>query len=368
MILQMKKPHFLFLTAILLLASLLTSCAGGTGIASSWPGLTVDTEGETVYLAFQAHVYAINLTNGTEKWRFPAKADNKITFYASPVLTEDNQLIAGGYDRLLYSLNPNNGQQNWAFQGSGDHYITAPLVAGENIFAPSADNFLYTLNLAGSLRWKFRAEHALWSTPVMDEKYIYLPSMDHHLYALETDTGNLVWKSEDLGGALVGNPTFDPQGILYIGTFGSEMIALNASSGKVLWRTPTAGWVWSGPALEGETLYFGDLEGKFYALNAKDGTIRWQVQPDASENRAIAGKPLILGDTIYFASKAGILYAVDPVNGSPRWNKTVGGEIYANMVAAGDILLIAPVKADAILFAVDLNGNPKWSYTPAKEK
>jgi outer membrane protein assembly factor BamB len=368
--LQMKTFPFFLLITLVILASLLVSCTGGAGLASSWPGLTVDVEAETCYLANQAHVYAINLANGTEKWRFPAEANNKITFYAAPALTEDGQLVVGGYNHVFYSINPANGQQNWIFQGSRKdyHYVAAPLSVGESVFAPSADTYLYALDLAGNLRWNFKTRDALWSKPISGGKQLLLPSMDHHVYALSPESGNLLWTSEDLGGAIVGNTTLGEQGVLYIGTLDSEMIALDTQTGKVLWRSPAEGWIWSGPALDQDVLYYGDLKGKMFAVNASDGTVRWQIQPDTTENSAITGTPLVVGDTLYFTSKAGILYAVDKSNGNARWSKNLGGEIYPGPAIAGDLILITPVKADALLIAVNLNGNQKWSFTPAKEK
>ena len=367
---QMKTSRKFLLPTLILIASFLASCTGGTGLPSSWPGLAVDLEAETGYLAYQAHIYALNLVNGTEKWRFPAVVDNKITFYAAPALTEDGQLIAGSYNHVFYSINPTNGQQNWTFEGSGKayHYVATPKSVGESIFAPSADTYLYALNLDGSKRWSFKTRDALWSVPLSDGKQILLASMDHHVYSLSPETGNPIWTSEDLGGAIVGNPTLNEQGVLYIGTLGSEMVAMDTQTGKVLWRTPAEGWIWSGPALDQDTLFYGDLKGKLYAVNAQDGTVKWQIQPDTTENSSITGTPLVIGDTLYFASKAGILYAVDKSNGNPRWNKVLGGEIYPGPVAAGDLILITPVKVDALLIAVDFNGNPKWSFIPAKEK
>ena len=285
-------------------------------------------------------------------------------------MTEDGQLVAGGYDHVFYSINPTSGQQNWKFDGSAKdyHYVASPTTFGEYIFAPSADKSLYALNLAGNLRWSYKTQDALWSVPLYNGKHLLLPSMDHHVYALEPETGKVFWTTEDLGGAIVGNPTLSEQGVLYVGTFDSEMIALDTQTGKVMWRSPAGGWVWSGPALDQDVLYFSDLEGKIFSLNASDGSVIWQIQPDVSTSRAIAGAPLIVGDTLYFASKAGIIYAVDKSNGNPTWNKNLGGEIYPGPVVAGDLILVTPVKADALLIAVDLNGNPKWSFIPAKDK
>ena len=46
--------------------------------ANSWPGVMIDAEQETIYVAYNTFIYALNLSNGSEKWRYPAKADNKM--------------------------------------------------------------------------------------------------------------------------------------------------------------------------------------------------------------------------------------------------------------------------------------------------
>jgi outer membrane protein assembly factor BamB len=363
----MKTSKFRILIILLLFSSLLAACAGGATTATSWPGVTVDLERETVYVAYNTHLYAVNLAGGTEKWRFPAEADNKITFFAAPALSEDGQLILGGYDNLLYSLDPANGQQNWSFDGAEQRYVAASLTNGETIFAPNSDNNLYVLNLSGRLRWQHTAEHSRWGTPVTDGEVVYAPSMDHHLYALRFETGDLVWKTDDLGGAIAGDPTFSPDGVIYVGTFGSELLAID-QDGRTLWRVQATGWVWSGPALDGETLYFGDLGGTLFAVNAADGSVIWQVKPDTSERPAISDSPLLVDDTLYFVTEGGNIYAVDATTGNTRWTKNIEkGKLYTAPVVAGDTILIAPVGTDAILYAFDTNGNPKWQFTPAKD-
>jgi outer membrane protein assembly factor BamB len=364
----MKKTRFYLILLIILLGSWLTACAGGAVGATSWPGVTVDLEGNTVYVAYATHIYAIDLTNGTEKWRFPVKVDNKTMFFAPPALTNNGQLVAGSYNHLLYSLSADKGEQKWVFSDSKNLYIGGPLVSGEMIFAPSADNNLYALNLAGNLRWKFATQREQWRTPAMDGKTLtlYLPSMDHQVYAVDAETGNLFWKSGELGGAIAGTPTLSPQGVLYVGTLGSEMIKLDAQSGQILWSKPTSGWVWSGPLLKEDKLYFGDLGGTVYAWNAADGSEVWKISPIAGTKRQISGRPLILGDTLYFVADNSNLYAVDVATGNPRWNKTFTGKFYEGPYAAGDTILIASVNSNEILIALDASGVQKWSFIPAK--
>jgi outer membrane protein assembly factor BamB len=362
----MNKSRTFLVSLFILIAVFLSSCSGGASVANSWPGLTVDPNGETAYLADNTQVYAINLSNGSEKWRYPQEADNKITFFAPPVLTPDGQLLVASYDHNLYSLNPENGQPNqgnWPFTGAKNLFIASPLVSEDKVFAPSSDKNLYALDLDGNLLWSFPTGDALWATPALLNGDVVQPSMDHYLYALDVQTGTPIWKSDDLQGALVGQPTIGPDDTLYIGSFAREMLAVDGATGRVLWRTPISGWVWAGPALSDGTLYFGDLNGVFYALDAANGNIRWQVQNDQG---AISEQPLVLDGAVYYTDENGNLNVVDASNGNPKWNKAVGGRLLAPAVQAGERILVTPIGADALLYAFDVNGNQQWMFTPAK--
>jgi outer membrane protein assembly factor BamB len=365
----------IFLPLLLLtLGVLLSACSGGTGTATGWPGLSASED--TAFVAYNQHVYAVDITNGVEKWRFPEEANNKISFFASPMITPDGQLLAGGYDHVLYSLDPAGGDQKWAFPastdqtGATDRYVGSPLATEMGIFAPNADGNLYALDPQGKYRWSFTTERAQWAKPVTDPACtcIYLPSMDHRLYSINSQTGAVNWESEELGGALVGSPAFDPEGRLYIGTFNSEMLALDANSGKVIWRAPTSDWAWGGPVLKDGVLYFGDLGGTFYALDAAKGQEIWKAAVDG----VISDAPLVTDDTIYFGTEAGTLYALE-LNGKEKWKQPIkegdkNGKLYTTPVLAGDTLLVTATGTQPLLYAFDLNGAQKWTpFTPEKK-
>lgn len=356
------KSKLIFLILILI-ALFLSSCGdAATGAASSWAGLTVDAE--TAYLAFNQHVYAINLSNGLEKWRFPAEGKAQIAYYAPPALTPDGQLLVGDYVKSLHSLNPTNGQENWVFLEGTDRYIGGPLVINERIFAPNAGHHLYALDLRGNLIWTFTAKGPLWATPTSDSgcECIYVASMDHHLYAIDAQSGNQKWMTEDLGGSIVSTPVFSEDGILYIGTFASEYLAIDAQNGSIIWRKPAEGWIWGGLHLKDGILYFGDLKGNLYAADAKTGGVIWKTQLGSS----ITESPLVTDDLIYVATENGVLKALD-LNGNEVWNKPFNGKLYTSPVKAGDLILVAPIGTDELLFALDSNGNQKWSFIPEKK-
>jgi outer membrane protein assembly factor BamB len=47
-------------------------------------------------------------------------------------------------------------------------------------------------------------------------------------------------------------------------------------------------------------------------------------------------------------------------------SKVIGGVIYSSPVINGDTILVAPTGFDALLVALNLDGNQKWTFTPAK--
>jgi outer membrane protein assembly factor BamB len=203
--------------------------------------------------------------------------------------------------------------------------------------------------------------------------------MDHYIYALNPQTGELIWKTEDVGGQMVAQPALSASGVLYVGAFGSRtddparssrLVAVDASNGQILWSAPTRGWVWATPLLREDVLYFGDNEGFAYAVNAQTGEVLWQRQLDTSANRAIISAPVILNDRLDLASKAGLLHILNPADGSPAAPQpvTIGGQIYADLVIADQEILIAPTGLEnKLLLAVNAEGIEQWFFVPEKK-
>ena len=75
----------LMLFILFALGALTLSACSGAPAANNWSGLAADAE--YAYLASGPFIYAVDLQTGKEAWRYPDKADGKLLFYATPVLT-----------------------------------------------------------------------------------------------------------------------------------------------------------------------------------------------------------------------------------------------------------------------------------------
>ncbi len=353
----MNKSKLLLFTSLVIMSFLIAAC---TGVApGSWPGLTVAKD--TAYLADASFVYGVKLSDGTLAWQYPAKAASNISYYAAPILTPDSsQLIIGDYSNTLTSLDPSNGNVLWTYKDAKNRWIASPLITQDTIYAPNSDNTLYALDFQGKLKWKFATNAALWAQPATDGKVIYLASMDHSLYALQD--GTQIWKT-DLGAALVSSPVVDSKGTLYIGSLGNEILAVQASGGKILWRTSTTGGIWSQVTQKDNNIFAGDLSGEIYGLAADTGKILWQQKPGG----VINGGLTVFQNGLIYGNDAGILTAVD-FNGNQLWTKTFNGKLYTSPVFVTDRLYIAITGSSdsTLLVALDTTGNQKWSFVRPK--
>jgi outer membrane protein assembly factor BamB len=365
----MKSKKILLISTILILVSLfLSACSGAVTASTSWHGVTADDT--LAYLAAGTQVYGVDLSTGAQKWKFPADKPNPKGFYATPVFADDNsQLLIPGYDGSLNSVNPTNGALIWKFSGSAYKLIASPLVLDNIIYQPSTDGIVYALDLQGNMVRSFDiSSDALWAQPATAAgcSCIYISAMDHSVYAINLTSGEQIWKTDDLGGSVIGRPAVGTDGTLYVGTFGSEMVALDGTNGSVLWRFSTEDKVWGGPALDNNVLYFGDLSGYLYAVNAGDGTQVWRNQP----NKAIVEAPLVSGDTLYLTTETPSLFTISTAGEIVNTTVVGGDYIYTTPVIAGDKILVTPVNYDKnLLVALSLespNAPAKWLFVPAK--
>lgn len=353
------KFRTILITGLLLTLSLvLSSCSGsGAMTATSWPGFSVYED--KLYLSYQTGVYALNANNGTMIWKFPEKADTKRNYYAAPVLQGD-QILVGDYLNSLHSLNSSNGTENWVYTTTNGRFIPSVTVVGETILSGSSDQKFYALDLKGNLGWEFKTNAANWAKPESDGTAAFLPSMDHHLYAVDLKNGDLLWKT-DLGGADVSGLTLDGD-LIFTGTLANELLAINKNDGVIVWRFSTNGSIWSRPMLKDGILYFADSASTIYAVDEKTGAVKWKLEQIGGP---ILGSGGLFEKGIVFGTEDGKLVAVD-YSGQRLWEKQINGKLYSSPAVAGDKIIAGINNGDIVLRAFDFNGSDLWSFAIPK--
>ena len=72
--------------------------------------------------------------------------------------------------------------------------VNAPTVADGVVYAGSDDNHVYALDAeTGELLWRFETDDVIRSSPTVAGGAVYVGSNDNHVYALDAETGGLLW-------------------------------------------------------------------------------------------------------------------------------------------------------------------------------
>jgi outer membrane protein assembly factor BamB len=386
------SKKFLFLTAALLAVILLSGCTGGSVRGNTWPGLSASNN--VAYLADGPFVYAVDVNNGTELWRYPSQRSNKLLFYTTPYVTAEGLIIVGssGSDASLLALKPNgNGAPSlaWSYSGTKFHWVAAPLQIDNRLYAPNSDGNLYVFDLSDGQTDKqpikvIELATDLWAQPVTDGKILYISALDHSMFAVDKDTYQILWH-KDLGSAITSPPILASDGNLYVGSFAANLEKFDPANGDHQAVEKTTDWVWGLPTEVEKNLYFGDLAGNFYSYNLETGKYNSNpillppdnydpasTKADKAANEAsataITASPIVVNGVILVATESGAIYKVNPDGKYEPWGgkeQQPGGKIYTTPVVAGDFVLVSPMNSGAFLYAYDLNGNKKWSFKPA---
>ena len=356
----MNKRLLTLFIGIVTLAAFLTGCSNATGTAvNTWGGAAVDES--MVYYANGPQVLALSDSglNYTVRWTYPEKANAARLFMAEPLVVGE-QLILGDYGSNLTSISTRDGVENWLFADAKGRYVDTPLLVGELLIAPNADNSVYAVDLGGTQVWKFSADGAFWARPASDGKLVFVPSLNHKLYALDIATGSKTWEV-DLKSPLAARPVY-AEGIVYLGNLTGEFFAIDAADGSIKWTQKVSGGIWAQPILQDGKLYFGDQEGKLNILATTDGKIIAEV--DAGS--AIIGSGAVVPEGILFGTENGKIILFDAEGKSRPLLTLENGSIYSNIIVNGERMVILAYKGNKPLIALDLNGNEAWFYSTKK--
>jgi outer membrane protein assembly factor BamB len=171
------------------------------------------------------------------------------------------------------------------------------------------------------------------------------------------------------GQALLEFPPVIAYGRLYLTTFDGRFFALDAKTGKAVFRWDSGRCGWASPAVD-RGLVFATFIGRRATCNASvpgaDGElvafdahakrprIRWALKVGPTES-----SPLVAGGLVYVGDWLGTVYAVDEHTGRVRWRFQTGGKIKGSVALAGGIAYVG--SYDGHLYALNAaTGRELW--------
>jgi outer membrane protein assembly factor BamB len=197
------------------------------------------------------------------------------------------------------------------------------LAGRPQVVFPGGDGWLYGFEPAtGKLLWKFdlnrpaapggeRLHESVLATPVIDQGRIYVgvghdpqrPPGAGRLWALQPDAAGTVTPLWNLGGEAFGttlSAVAVTGGILYGADLAGFVYAVDAASGKLLWRYDAQAAVWGSPLVADGKVFLGDEDGDLLVLAAGR---ELKLLGKMSLGSAIYTTPAAAGTVLYVAAR-----------------------------------------------------------------
>gem|GEM_PF-688246 len=387
-----QRSRMLGAALLLLLLTIILSACGGTPVAQNWPGLTL--AGDTIYAISGSpqQVYMLDAGNGTISGTFSPVAETKGTIWWSPVTVGGGLAFVGHTASdteaaTLYAFDPETGQEQWKVAAES-LILPAPFYADGVVYFGASDGCVYAADVetkrlkpgwppiddTGELACQ--AQEAIWATPLVADGRVYVAAMDHHVYSLDAETGEVLWTSQ-VGGAMAAPPTLVVEdGVLYVGAFDGQLYAIKAESGELVegFGFEASNWIWSKVLALGDQIFVTSLDGNLYALDPANGAEIWSycgtVKEDSGrcKDTVLRAGPVDAGGSIIIATESGELTAV--VDAVRQWNWPSGtpqADILTTPVVSEDMIYVILMDGQVQALEVE-NGAQAWTFTPPESK
>ncbi len=347
-----------------------------------------------------------------------------------PVVMGERMFIGFNDADKVVALDIGTGEELWAFYTDGPVRF-APVAWKNKVYFTSDDGYLYCVNASdGRLKWKFRGgpseRKALgngrmisaWPArggPVLREGRVYFaasiwPFMGIFIYALDADSGKVVWVNDGTGSQFIKQPHSAPafagvapqgalaatENLLLVPGGRSVPAVFDRRTGELLYFNINDGGKGNGgsfvaadesdffvhtrlrgvrafdlkkgaagkftseePVLDGKLLYSASGSAKGRTIQAVGYEVEWELKVDASGDLIKAGRRL-------YAAGADSLTAIElPSDGvEPRvsWSHRVKGEVLRLLAANGKLFAVT-LDGRILAFGGDKT-EPKTINTP----
>lgn len=145
---------------------------------------------------------------------------------------------------------------------------------------------------------------------------------------------------------------------VYVGSYDTNIWALNIEDGSLIWKYPTNGGIAASPVIDTDNrlVLFGSEDYTFTALDAVSGRINWSY---TTTNR-IRGTARVAHGHVFFGSDDGKLHALVAGNGRFLWDFDMGAEVRSRPWVTNELIIVGSDSGEVI--ALELSGNRKWGY------
>src|SRR5512133_418500 len=168
--------------------------------------------------------------------------------------------------------------------------------------------------------WKYGGRPLLEFPPIYVDGKLYGLDNSGHAFALDAHTGKVLWKRR-VAELNASSPTYAHHRLFVVNLVPGHIEALNPKNGRTEWRKTLPSRTESAPAVVGNRVFFGDEGGTMYAVDRRNGHTVWSTDLCGS----IKAAPAYQHGILYVGDYGGCMSAVNSHTGKIKWQMNSQG-------------------------------------------
>ena len=208
------------------------------------------------------------------------------------------------------------------------------------------------------LLWTFDAGESIDSSAAIVDGMVYIGTYLGELIAVDLETGEPAWRyqaSQDVGigesSPAVGH------GMVFVGDLSGLLHAVAADTGEGVWTFQTEGEIKSSPVVVGDQVLVGSYDGYLYSLSATDGSLIWKYET----LNYVHATPAVADGVAYFGGCDEVFRGVRVADGEEVFNLSAGAYTAASPTVSGSRVYFGTFDNEVL--GLDLvSRNVLWRY------
>ena len=316
------------------------------GIAST----AAIVDGRVYIGTLSGEVFCLELKSGREIWNYRSiddpQEDFAPGFLSSPTVTAEAVFLGDEFG-VFHALDRETGKKKWTFPTDSEIISSAAIVDDRVIFG-SYDSNLYCLKTEdGSQVWKFQTQDRVNCSPAIAAGHTFVTGCDQFLRVVDIQSGEQ--KGEmPLESYLIASPAVMGD-LLYVGTHGSEVLAVNWQKQEIVWRyrNPKRDLPFnSSAAITEDYVFVGGQDKQLHCIDRQTGDGVWMFPTRGP----IDSSPVVVRDHVFVGSGDGHVYGVNLKTGKQVWKEKIGRNITASPAVGDGCLVIGAEMSNGFLY------------------
>lgn len=315
------------------------------------PGSPLLFQDRVLIATRQGEVHTIDLKTGNGRG-FKRLAE---VIEGSPLIADGLMFVPSAWGKdAVTAFDLRIGVKKWRAEGIP---IETPLVywKGLVIGVDVESNVTAFDAETGSHSWSFSLmeKTAVRAAPVLvGDNELFVATVDGDVFLLDLEEQQVVWQQQ-VGAPVYESPLWS-DGALVLSTTRGTVMALDDSSGHVLWQynSKSAMTRMGAPASDGEAIYVGATDGNIRRLNLRTGSIEWTVQLED----VVTAAPQVVGSHLFIGTLGREFYAFSCISGDVQWQTTLRGRI-KSAIAVTDVGVLVLSEPKWVTYFVQEEAN-----------